>query len=580
MKFLSRKTRRDTRVRSVRRKLPLRLEQLEARLVLSTFTVINTNDSGTGSLRQAILDTNADLGGDIIQFASGVTGTITLTSGELDITAAVDLQGPGAGVVTVSGNNASRVFSVSANATISGLTITGGSADYGAGVLNAGTLTVNGSSIRNNISGYSGFHGSPAGGAGIYNASQGTLFLTDSSVAGNVTFGADGGGIYNLGTVTVAGDAVEDNAVEGNSAVVGGGIDNLGKLAVIDSSFDSDFSWSGGGGIDNSGTLTLANSTITFNNVMSAEGSGGIYSSGSMTCVNSTIAYNHIEVADYLGPGAGLDSTGATCILDNTIVAQNGTSFNAGSTESDIAGTVSPPSAHNLIGPGGSGGLENGVNGNLVGVADPGFGSETSLGPKNGIPTTEYVPLLPGSPAIGAGSVALAVDPASGQSLTTDQRGPGFARIVSGAVDIGAFESPATSKAASAPTITRAQILTAGMGKKQHLAGFALFCNEPLNATRARNTANYTVIQTVKHRRKSVAQRVTIQAKYQAGSETVSLTLENRLLFALGGQIVVNASPPNGITSTSGAYLNRGSDGSPGSNAVFFILPNGGGVVR
>ena len=95
MSFSSRKTRRDARVRSIRRTSPLRLEQLEARLVLSTFTVINTDDSGAGSLRQAILDANANVGADIIQFASGVTGTITLTSGELAITDAVDLQGPG-----------------------------------------------------------------------------------------------------------------------------------------------------------------------------------------------------------------------------------------------------------------------------------------------------------------------------------------------------------------------------------------------------------------------------------------------------------------------------------------------------
>jgi hypothetical protein len=70
-----------------------------------------------------------------------VAGTITLTSGELDITDSVDLQGPGAGIVTVNGKNASRVFVlVSANATISGLTITGGSASQGGGIYNASGL--------------------------------------------------------------------------------------------------------------------------------------------------------------------------------------------------------------------------------------------------------------------------------------------------------------------------------------------------------------------------------------------------------------------------------------------------------
>ena len=73
----------------------------------------NTGDSGAGSLRQAIIDANANLGDDIIQFDSGVTGTITLTSGELDITNDVDLQGPGSRCRQISGNYASRVFEVS-----------------------------------------------------------------------------------------------------------------------------------------------------------------------------------------------------------------------------------------------------------------------------------------------------------------------------------------------------------------------------------------------------------------------------------------------------------------------------------
>src|SRR5438552_479354 len=142
MWFSSRKTRWNTRVRSFHRTLPLWLEVLESRTLLSTYLVTNTGDNGAGSLRQAILDANANLGADVIQFAPGVTGTITLTSGELAITDAVDLQGPGAGVVTVSGNNASLVFRVSANATISGLTITRGSSSNGGGIYNTGSLTV------------------------------------------------------------------------------------------------------------------------------------------------------------------------------------------------------------------------------------------------------------------------------------------------------------------------------------------------------------------------------------------------------------------------------------------------------
>ena len=79
--------------------------------------------------------------------------------------------------------------------------------------------------------------------------------------------------------------------------------------------------------------------------------------------------------------------------------------------------------------------MTNGTNGNQVGVANPGLGPLAD----NGGPT-QTIALVTGSPAIDKGSNALAVDPSSGQPLTTDQRGTGFARIVDGTVDIGAYE--------------------------------------------------------------------------------------------------------------------------------------------
>ena len=104
-------------------------------------------------------------------------------------------------------------------------------------------------------------------------------------------------------------------------------------------------------------------------------------------------------------------------------------------TADDIDGTVASASVYNLIGTGGSGGLTDGVNGNQVGVVNPGLGTLAN----NGGPT-QTIALLPGSPANDEGSNALAVDPITGQPLTTDQRGIGFSRIVNNTVDIGAFE--------------------------------------------------------------------------------------------------------------------------------------------
>src|SRR5262249_54526085 len=96
-----------------------------------------------------------------------------------------------------------------------------------------------------------------------------------------------------------------------------------------------------------------------------------------------------------------------------------------------ISGTVS--GRNNLVDDSASsGGLSDGVDGNLVGV-------DALLGPlgSHGEPT-QTVPPLPGSPAIDAGDAALAVD-GQGRTLSTDQRG--LARVVGTEVDIGAVES-------------------------------------------------------------------------------------------------------------------------------------------
>jgi hypothetical protein len=78
-----------------------------AALQADTITVTNTNDSGVGSLRQALADVND---GDTIDFA--VTGTIGLTSGELLVDKSITISGPGADNLAISGNAKSRVFHV------------------------------------------------------------------------------------------------------------------------------------------------------------------------------------------------------------------------------------------------------------------------------------------------------------------------------------------------------------------------------------------------------------------------------------------------------------------------------------
>ena len=89
----------------------------------TTLHVTSTADSGAGSLRDVVGGASA---GDTIVF--DVTGTITLTSGHISIDDALTITGPGAGALTISGNDNSRVFNIpSAAVTISGLTFAHGS---------------------------------------------------------------------------------------------------------------------------------------------------------------------------------------------------------------------------------------------------------------------------------------------------------------------------------------------------------------------------------------------------------------------------------------------------------------------
>src|SRR5262249_16512764 len=132
-----------------RRSRPFRpaLEALEDRMVLSTLTVTNLNDSGAGSLRGQIA---AAASGDSIAFANALNGTITLSSGELVIDKNLSIFGPGATTITVSGGGTQRVFHTLKNTTvsISGLTIANGKVTgFGGGIESEGALTLSSSTV-------------------------------------------------------------------------------------------------------------------------------------------------------------------------------------------------------------------------------------------------------------------------------------------------------------------------------------------------------------------------------------------------------------------------------------------------
>src|SRR5437016_1114998 len=141
------------------------IAQFNARVHSAAFVVSSTADSGAGSLRQAILDANAALSDDIIDIT--INGTITLSSPLPEITENTAINGPGMKLLSVSGNNAVRVFALRSGTTntLSGLTVSNGWASnnvHGAGISNAGDLTLVDCAVLNN--------NTVAGlGGGIYN---------------------------------------------------------------------------------------------------------------------------------------------------------------------------------------------------------------------------------------------------------------------------------------------------------------------------------------------------------------------------------------------------------------------------
>jgi hypothetical protein len=181
-------------------------EALEGRVVLSSFTVTNNLDSSPGSLRQAVLDANSATGSDTILFADSVH-KITLTGSELAITDDLEIAGPGDKKLTISGNHASRIFDIQSGAdvTIEGLTITAGLADgsapvypsCGGGILNLGTLTLDHVVVDGNKA-----VGDP------------NVVLAGSAIF-NSLGGALGGGIENFGTLHVTNSTIADNQALG-----------------------------------------------------------------------------------------------------------------------------------------------------------------------------------------------------------------------------------------------------------------------------------------------------------------------------------------------------------------------------
>lgn len=433
----------------------------------ATFEVNSTNDvddatcdAGHCSLREAIAAANASAnsgGNDEIAFAAHVIGAIALTAALPQVTEGVDIVGPGAGVLTIDGQDSVRALDIATSGAgsvlIEGLTITRGvgpggairavdnlsveirdatlsdcsgtgGADGGAVHASASPLTIDDSTLSGNSTA-----GIAAQGGAIY-ASAGDLTITGSTFSGNSTAdtSSNGGAISTSGAVDlqISGSTLSGNSTGGLSANGGAiNVNSGGSLAISNSTVSGNETTGGsanGGAINSSSPVTIANSTVSGNATLgSSANAGGVHVSGAaLTISSSTIAGN--STAGGTANGGGLYANSSDPALTNTIVRGN----TAGGAGDDLYSSTNPGDTytadHSLIGTTADAEVDISSGDNIVGV-DPQLGALAD----NGGPTETHA--LPAtSPAIDAGDTAEA----------TDQRG--VARPQGAADDIGAFE--------------------------------------------------------------------------------------------------------------------------------------------
>jgi hypothetical protein len=456
----------------------------------ATFTVMNANDSGAGSLRQAILDASGSPGADIIVFDASLAGqTITLTSdstypnlgttfGPTALVINIDnitIDGSAASGLSISGNSARRVFAVTPGATLAlkNLTITagkalggaggtfpnmggggGGGAGLGGAVWNNGTLSAVGVTFTSNTAqggaggDYVAGSGNPGGGGGGFGTAGGNATTTvagvgalpggNGSLSGNGSPGAFGGGGGGAGGPSGNGGAGGFGGGGGGGAVSGSGYGAGGFGGGSDPGHDGP----GGGGaglggaiFNNGGILTLTNSTLTANSAIggaSTSGAGQGYGgaifnrNGTLTVLNCTISLN-TAAAGARGIYNLGDAATALASINNTIIGQNSTTPTDFVGSTINAGTSTTSGVGNLIR------ARTGFAGTVAGTADPLLAALAA----NGGPTKTLLPGLT-SPVRNAGNAAAAA------ALTVDQRGQ--ARFSGGQIDIGSVQAtPSTT---------------------------------------------------------------------------------------------------------------------------------------
>ena len=336
---------------------------LAATLTVTTIADEMT-ENGDCTLREAILSVNqgstynadcvaaGDAFGtnDTVEFSLTTPATITLGGGEIAITESVTIEGPGAADLAINGYDLSRIFNIddadantAQSVTISGLTLTGGSASLGGAILARENLTIDESVITDNFA-------SRGGGLNWQKATNGSVaHIIDSTVSGNRS--SFGGGIFqDEGSLIV-----EDSVVSGNSTFnYGGGILSIsGTLDVTESTIAGNISDFHGGGIQSNGALANITKSLVSNNSASNEGGGFFNDAGTLQVVDSTIEDNTANEG-----GGFFNDAGTLQVTDSTV--ESNTANRGGGIYSDqgsLTVTKSTISNNNLTASGDGGGI-------------------------------------------------------------------------------------------------------------------------------------------------------------------------------------------------------------------------------
>ena len=326
----------------------------------AVLTVNNLDDSGSGSLRDAVSAANP---GDTIAFAPGLNGRIVVAT---PLVLARNLSIAGNGAVALDGNDASQVLQIQNGVTVAldDLIIQHGYGTLGGGIHAGGYVTLTRCTLRANHASYGGglfveslpgsgyamadsfvIDNDAAGpGGGIYDAGQSASSIVRSEISGNLSLGSGGGVTVSSGrTLVVDHSTIAGNQSAAVSPTTGGGIAVLGgsRMDISYSTVSANKAYYGGGiHIDPAGTVNLTASLVA-GNTAESHGGGLFVFGGSLVALNATIANNVAAIA--AGGGITLQNSSASTAsvkLSSSTVAYNRAATNGGGL-SVITGSVS-----------------------------------------------------------------------------------------------------------------------------------------------------------------------------------------------------------------------------------------------